>query len=136
MKVLLDTNVLIAAFITHGLCSDILEHCIRQHKLITSEFILNEFQEHLICKFKYDKAEAREAIELVRLKAEVVIPVVLENQVCRDPDDDIILGTAIAGSVTCIITGDKDLLVLKRFDSVDIVSPAEFSRYEVVRRSG
>ena len=62
--------------------------------------------------------------------------ILLDTQVCRDPDDDIILGTGIAGNVTCIVTGDKDLLVLKRFDSVDIVSPAEFSRYEAVKRSG
>ena len=64
---------------------------------------------------------------------EVVAPAVLENPVCRDPDDDIILGTALAGDVVCIVTGDKDLLVLKRFESVNIVSPAEFSAYEAAR---
>jgi len=48
-----NTNVLIAAFITRGVCSDVLEHCVRRHVLVTSEFILNEFCEKLIHKFKY-----------------------------------------------------------------------------------
>jgi putative PIN family toxin of toxin-antitoxin system len=46
MKVVLDTNVLIAAFITRGSSSDLLEHCIRQHEIVTSEFILDEFRQH------------------------------------------------------------------------------------------
>jgi hypothetical protein len=40
MKVLLDTNVLIAALITRGVCSDLLEHFMRLYGLVTSEFIL------------------------------------------------------------------------------------------------
>ncbi|MFN4218356.1 MAG: putative toxin-antitoxin system toxin component, PIN family [Candidatus Bipolaricaulia bacterium] len=62
---------------------------------------------------------------------EVVPPVQLDHTVCRDPDDDVILGTALAGNAVCIVTGDKDLLVLRRYGSVDIVSPAQFSTYEV-----
>ena len=133
MRVLLDTNVLIAAFITRGVCSDLFEHCVRHHELITSEFILDEFRQYLIHKFNYGATEAEEAIELLRLKVEVVTPVALERPVCRDPDDDLILGTAIAGSAACIVTGDKDLLSLERFSSVDIVSPAEFSAYEAAK---
>ena len=53
MKVLLDTNVLIAAFITSGVCSDLLDHCIGQHKAVVSEFILDEFRKHMGGKFRY-----------------------------------------------------------------------------------
>jgi len=42
MRVVLDTNVLIAAFIARGICSAVLEHCVRQHTLVTSDFILNQ----------------------------------------------------------------------------------------------
>lgn len=97
MKVVLDTNVLIAAFITPGVCSDLLEHCIRNHKLITSDFILDEFHKHLVGKFKYDSAEVAEAIELLRLKIDIVTPTDFETSICRDTDDDMVLGTAIAG---------------------------------------
>ena len=130
MRIVFDTNVLIAAFITQGVCNDLLEHCIRHHELVTSDFILDEFYKHLIGKFKYDSIEATEAIELLRLKMEIVVPVELEMPVCRDPDDDMVLGTALAGRVKCIITGDKDLLVIKEFHEVDIIRPAEFGEYE------
>jgi putative PIN family toxin of toxin-antitoxin system len=131
MKLVLDTNVLIAAFITRGKCSDLLEHCIRNHQLITSDFILDEFHRHLVGKFKYDLSEALTAIELLRLKMDVVIPTDFEMPVCRDADDDMILGTAIAGGAECIVTGDKDLLVIEEFRGVDIMQPAEFEEYEM-----
>ena len=136
MRILLDTNVIIAAFITRGVCSDLLEHCIRHHVLITSEFILNEFQEKLIHKFRYTAEEVHEAIELIRLKMEIVEPKLLKEPVCRDPEDDMVLGTALAGNVKCIVTGDKDLLVLKRFESFDIISPKEFASYESDENDG
>jgi len=136
MKVVLDTNVLIAAFITQGVCNDLLEHCIRHHELVTSDFILlDEFHRHLIGKFKYDTAEASEAIELLRSKMEVVTPTSFENPVCRDSDDDMVLGTAIAGKAECIVTGDKDLLVLETFRAVDIIRPGEFGKYETDKMS-
>ena len=50
----------------------------------------------------------------------------LERQVCRDPDDDNILAASVTGDCDCIITGDKDLLVLKRYEGVDIFSPRDF----------
>ena len=58
MKIALDTNVLIAAFIARGVCNDLLEHCVRRHELVTSEFILNEFREKLTGKFKFTHEEA------------------------------------------------------------------------------
>ncbi len=101
MKVLLDTNVLIAAFITRGVCSDLLEHCMRRHGLVTSQFILSEFHEQLIGKFKFSAEEVDEAIELLRSKMEVVAPASLASPICRDPDDDAVLGTAIPNQGTC-----------------------------------
>ncbi len=50
MKILFDTNILIAAFIVRGVCSDLLEHSIQQHLPVTSEFLLNEFREKLTGK--------------------------------------------------------------------------------------
>lgn len=51
MKILLDTNVLIAALIARGVCHELLEHCARRHKLVTSDFILDEVRNKLIQKF-------------------------------------------------------------------------------------
>lgn len=130
MNLVLDTNVLIAAFISKGLCYTLLEHCLRVHASITSEFILSEVREKLTEKFKYSNEDAAAVLILLRSKMQVVEFTPLETSVCRDPDDDAVLATAIAGNASCIITGDKDLLILKRFDSVDILSPSEFADYE------
>lgn len=50
--------------------------------------------------------------------------------VCRDADDDHVLATARTGECACIVTGDKDLLVLDAYDGVAIVSPRDFWAFE------
>ena len=126
----MDTNVLIAAFIARGVCHQLLEHCVRQHELVTSDFIITEFREKLTGKFKYAPEEAEEAAGLLLSVMEVVDPADLQAAVCRDPDDDKILGTAVSGACSCIVTGDNDLLVLKQFRGIDILKPADFQHYE------
>ena len=86
-------------------------------------------------KFNYDSLAAFRVIDGFRETSEVVEPATFDRQICRDPDDDAILGTAISGNADCIVTGDSDLLVLERFQGVDIVSASEFARYEVESRS-
>ena len=130
MKLVLDTNVLIAALITRGVCSDLLEHCVQQHEIVTSDFILGELRENLIHKFKYSVQDTEEAVGLLRPRMEVVVPAALESPVCRDSDDDTVLGTAIAGNAACIVTGDKDLLVIKRYHAIDVIRPSDFVGYE------
>ena len=126
MKIVLDTNVLIAALIARGVCHELLEYCILRHTLFTSDFILNETHEKLIEKFGYAPDLADEAINLFRSRMELVAPFELEKQICRDPDDDNILAAAVSGKCDCIITGDKDLLVLKAFAGIDILNPRDF----------
>ena len=131
MKVVLDTNVLIAALITKGVCSELLERCVLRHEIVLSESILAETKDRLVGKFRYSDAEADEAVDLFRSEVCLVAPTPLAAPVCRDPDDDVILGTAVAGQAKCIVTGDKDLLVLKRFQGIEIVSPSEFAEFEM-----
>ena len=61
MRILLDTNVPIAALIARGLCHELLEQCARRHNLVTSDFILDEVRDKLIQKFKYTSELADEA---------------------------------------------------------------------------
>mgnify|MGYP006331921885 FL=1 len=130
MRVLLDTNVLIAAFIARGTCSEVLEHCVRNHTLVSSKPLLRELDEKLAGKFAFTRQETREVAALLRGKTEMVEPVSLDQPVCRDPDDDVVLATALAGACDCIVTGDKDLLVLERFRQIPILAPADFWRHE------
>ena len=132
MRIVLDTNVLIAALIASGICHDLVEHCYLNHNLITSQFILDEVDEKLTIKFKYSRETAADAVDLFASFMEIVEPSALENQVSRDADDDQILGTAVAGNADCIITGDKDLLVLKEFQGIDILTPRAFVDQEEI----
>lgn len=126
MKIVFDTNVLIAALIARGVCHELLEHCVLRHVLFTSEFILDETHEKLIEKFGYPSELAGETVSVLRSRMRVVTPSKLESQVCRDPDDDNILAAAVSGNCDCIITGDKDLLVLKKYEGVEIFRPRDF----------
>lgn len=130
MRVLLDTNVLIAAFIARGTCSELLEHCARNHVLISSKPLLEELEEKLAGKFEFSRQETREVVSLLRGRMNMVEAVSLDDPVCRDPDDDIVLATALSGRCDCIVTGDKDLLVLEKFQKIPILAPADFWRQE------
>ncbi|MEM1042890.1 MAG: putative toxin-antitoxin system toxin component, PIN family [Bacteroidota bacterium] len=128
MRVTLDTNVLIAAFIARGTCADLLEHLVRHHTPAASPFILGEFREKLAGKFKMPEAEVDEAAVLLRTRLEITEPEPLAEPVCRDPDDDAVL--AAARGSACLVTGDNDLLVLRRFEGLPILRPSEFWAFE------
>lgn len=130
MRLVLDTNVLIAAFISHGVCHELVEYCLLRHDVVTSAFIRNEFQKALLQKFKISRADAVKATRLMEGRMMQVHPAKLDKPVCRDRTDDVILGTAVAGHCRCIITGDKDLLTLRCYHAIDILAPGDFWRYE------
>ena len=130
MKIVLDTNVLIAAFITHGTCNELLEHCAHNHEVVLSAFIIDEFFQKLTGKFDFTRDEANNAVKLLKSRFEIRIPIQLPQQICRDPDDDKIIGTALAGRCECIVTGDKDLLALQHANGIHIISPSKFWAFE------
>jgi putative PIN family toxin of toxin-antitoxin system len=131
MTIVLDTNVLIAAFISpKGICNEVFELCIHNHSLIVSEFILSEIKEKLKQKFNFTEEEITEIIELLLLRFKVVNIKGNIINVCRDPDDNNIIETAVSGKATIIISGDKDLLTLKKFQDINIISPREFYNFE------
>lgn len=130
MRIVLDTNVLVAAFVARGQCHELLEHLSRTHRLFTSKAILDEFREKLLNKIKAPPDTVEEAIELEQSRMEVVRPEPLSAQVCRDPDDDAVLATALAAKADCLITGDGDLLDLETFQGIPILRPADFWKHE------
>jgi len=126
LRVVLDTNVLLAAFISRGLCHDLLEHCVREHEVVLSEFLLEEFTRNLMGKFRVPDARMGRAETLLCNETEIVEPAPLPVPVCRDPDDDWVLATAITGACRCIVTGDKDFLTIGGYDGVQILGPRAF----------
>lgn len=99
MRIVLDTNVLVAAFIARGVCHELFEYCAQRHTLVTSDFVLEEFSRKLVEKFKRTSEVTDEATTLLRSRMEVVTPAGLDAPVCRDEDDDNILALARHGSL-------------------------------------
>ena len=126
MRVVLDTNVLLAAIATHGLCQALVTLVFRDHVVILSEHILGAFTKHYRGKFKATKRQADAAVAVLRANGEIVEPVAVPPGTVRDKDDLPVLGTAIAGSVAALVTGDQELLALGLFRGVAILSPRDF----------
>ena len=132
MKVVLDTNVLLAAFGTHGLCESVLELCLERHEVFLSEHILCELQRHLCTKFRMTAALAKNVLNFLRENADVIEPAVMPPSACRDADDLPVLGTCQSAGADYLVTGDADLLVLMSCGPTKIVPPREF--YERMRQ--
>lgn len=130
MKILFDTNILIAALISHGACKDLFDHCLGEHEIYTSLHILQEVRRHLTNKFGFSEKETSRAMLFLKINSIITPHPPLSPSVCRDPDDDNILAAASAANVNCLITGDKDLLVLKKFQKIPILRPSDFWKFE------
>ena len=130
MRLLLDTNVLVAAFVARGVCSELLEHCVRHHVVISSRPLLDELEDVLTQKFHQRAVDARGAIRLLGGTFTLVTRDALESPVCRDRDDDIVLATGLAGECAAILSGDLDLLVLDPFRGMRVVAPSAFWKWE------
>lgn len=132
MKIFFDTNVLVAAYATHGSCNELLNHCVARHQIFLSDFVLQELEEKLIKKIKLTAQETNQILTYLKRYCEVTTERKIKGKVSRDPDDDHILAAALNAEVQCIVTGDKDLLVLKNFEKIPIVKPADFWKFEGV----
>src|SRR4030043_1104647 len=126
MRAVLDTNVIIAAFAAHGLCSEVFEVCLTSHTIVISKHILSEIERVLIKKIHLPRNITASIIDYLRDVAELFEQKVIEDSACRDIEDRKIIGTAVSGNAQLIITGDDDLLTLKKFMKIDIVTPREF----------
>ena len=126
MKLVLDTNVLIAAFAARGLCHSVLELCIDRHEVFLSGALLEELRTNLARKLKLPEDQSTQIEKFLREIGHVESPPQLSEPVCRDPDDDLILALAEAVSADMLITGDKDLLILERHAMTQILTPRDF----------
>ncbi len=126
MRVFLDTNVLVSAFATRGLCADVMRHVLAEHELVVGEVILKELRRVLRVKLKLPAATV-EAIEQLLRESEVVPrPRGRLDLAVRDPDDQWVLASAVAGRADVLVTGDQDLLDLADSAPLRIVDPRGF----------
>ncbi len=129
MRIALDSSVLIAAHISRaGVCAELLEDLLLHHELVTSEFILGELGRKLVEKFRFPEREADQVAAFLRRAAVVVEPADLPPDVCRDPTDIPILGTAVSGECALLISVDRDLLDMQRINEIPIIRPGDYWR--------
>jgi putative PIN family toxin of toxin-antitoxin system len=125
VRVLFDTNVLFAAFTAKGFCEDVVDEASGACLLVWSLPLREELEDSLQRKNKLGPG-AWAALEAYAQLCQFVLPAALSAPVCRDPDDDVVLATARSGRADYLVTGDEDLLTLKRYHGTRILLPREF----------
>lgn len=127
MRITLDSSVLIAAYVTRaGACAELLEEVLQHHELVLSDYMLDEVRRKLTYKLLLPPRLVARVVQSLAKAASMVEPTQLPPDACRDPTDLPILGTAVAGDAELLVSVDNDLLVLKRYVTIDIVRPGEF----------
>ena len=126
MKIVLDSNVIVAAFSSRGLCASLFELCLDRYTIMISDFILAEVSRILQDRFKMPSKNVKTIVDYLQEFCVITSYQKLPKRICRDPYDDEILALAISSEADYIITGDKDLLDLKDYQSIQIVSPRQF----------
>lgn len=129
MRLVLDTNVVVSALIWRGTTYQLLEAVRRRTEMVqlfSSEALLVELDEVLNRQHlsKPLAAIGRTPIEVLADYAQAVEIVIPDHvpQVSRDPDDDQVLACAIAARADAIVSGDKDLLDLKNYQGIPILT--------------
>ena len=125
MRAVFDTNVVVAGIVAEGLCREILEIYVPEHTAILSQVLWDELVVTLRRKFGLTPDDLP-ILALYRQHAAWCEPAKLAEAVCRDPDDDWVLATALAGDADAIVSGDADLLTLDSYSGIEMLSPRQF----------
>jgi uncharacterized protein len=130
MRLVLDTNVVVSAILWDGAPGSLLRRGqIDANSLYTSRPLLIELA-RVLSRPKFAKKIAASGLlpdQLVELYAgyvNLVNPVSI-GRVVPDPDDDVVLGTALAAKADSVVTGDKGLLAVRGFEGCRIVDVRE-----------
>lgn len=126
MKVVLDANIVVAAFGARGICQSVFEFCLLRHEIVIGEILMGEIFRALKRKLKVPPQIVDEVRYLLESCARIESPAPVAEGSCRDPGDNHVLGLAAAAQADFIVTGDGDLLSLKSYDGIPIVTPREF----------
>lgn len=136
LSAVLDSSVLVSAFLTpRGLAASLLASARqREFALSLSEQIIAETQEVLLDqpqvrkRYSYTDEQAARFCRALRSASLLVVPLPGIHGVVRDQNDDHVIACALAASVGYLVTRDPDLLTLKKYQDVQMVSPVDFIR--------
>jgi len=128
LRVVLDTNILISAIVFGGKPRKILEAVFQEKiQICLSQAITDELTEVLRRQeFTFRTDMVHNLVTEVLAIAEYVEPLQQIRAIPEDPDDDRILECAVAAGARYIITGDRHLLKLIRYEDIEIVNADQF----------
>jgi putative PIN family toxin of toxin-antitoxin system len=126
MRVLLDTNVIVSAVTTRGLCADVFRAVLAAHELVTCPKVLQEVRRILSMKFGVPQQLIAEYLELIGQEAIVAEFEDLPDLPIQDQDDAEIVAAAIGARVQVLVTGDHELQGLTSIGKLRIISPRAF----------
>ncbi|HIH88157.1 TPA: putative toxin-antitoxin system toxin component, PIN family [Candidatus Bathyarchaeota archaeon] len=126
MRIVLDTNVLISALIGHGKPRRLLIRLFREHESVSSRQMLAELEDVLSRrKFGLTRSRVDEFLGILVKRFIVSEVEKIPEVISEDPDDDVVLATALAGGADYIVTGDGHLLGLREYQGIRIVRVGE-----------
>ena len=129
MKLVIDTNVLISAVFFGGKPRKVVESVIRGNvKACASGEIIEEYEEVLEEMISRKQGVLRKDLFQFLMKRIEITQPVSEVRVCRDPDDDKFISCAMDAGALYIVSGDKDLLDIGKYEGVTIITAAEFCK--------
>jgi len=126
MRVFLDTNVLVSAVATRGLCTDVLREVLKSHRFIISSGLLSELERALRQKIRVPEELISEFIVLIQQESVLSASGKSPGIALLDRGDLDILSAALNGKSDLFITGDMELLKLGIFQNLEIISPRAF----------
>lgn len=127
MRIVVDTNVLISGVFFGGIPKVILSAIVgdKLTACATTE-IINEYEEIVQEMIARKQGHLKRDLLAPLIQALEIIEPVSRVQLSRDPDDDKFLGCAKDARALYIVSGDKDLLVRKEFENIQIITAKEF----------
>ena len=126
-RVVIDTNVLVSAFINNGKARKLVLKLLQEHTVISSSQMLAELADVLSRdKFSVTSPQVDRFISILVGKAKMVSVHSSSKVISEDPDDDIVLNTALSGKADYIVSGDKHLLKIACYEKTQILSVNEF----------
>ena len=126
MRVFLDTNVLVSAFGTRGLCADVFREVLSRHELVISNPLLEELKSVLKKKFSVPRDLIDEILVFLKTDTHLEKSKVLHEIPIKDKKDRIIISSALEAKAEIFVTGDKEILKLKHYKNLHFASPKQF----------
>jgi len=126
VRVALDTNVLVSAVATRGLCADVFNLVLAEHELIVGETVLAELKRVLRDRIRVPAKTVDEFDSLLRQESTIVANATPLRLTIRDMSDLPVLSEAVAGNADVLVTGDRDLLELSERPPLQILTLRAF----------